>query len=321
MNDTQKPGPEPKASDRAAARLEEARRRLFEPPPPEPFWATAEFRRMGALVFILLLVGVGGAMVFWSRIDAERKLAESEAAHAIEGAPVPPDPALREQRLGTLFQGALGDTKNGDDFRESSGYTNLLRELSNYTAEDVTKKSQRWLDYDGAMKDPDGWRGEFVRTRGLVAGFRATRLQVPVNGVKDVWRGYISQGDKSEKVVFDLLTEPPAELRPNYDAWDVEGVFYRTVKFQDNDEQTWEVPYIIAKAIHPADPPSRTGIFAYPLVLLVAVVGLALFLARLLLLLAKSKRPAPSSAGDQIRRLMLLQQARKTSPPTPPPSS
>jgi len=321
MTDDPKQAPEPRPTDRASERLEEARRRLFDPPPAQPLWMTPEFRRMGGLIFLLLIVVIGGLMVFWSHIDAEHKVAEAEAAAALQGAPTLPDPVLREQFLGTAFQGALLDTKNGDDFRPSSGYLNLLRELSNYTAEDVTKKSQRWLDYDGSMKDPDGWRGTFVRSRGLVAGFRAERLPTPVNGIKDVWRGYISQGDKSEKVVFDLLTEPPAGLRFNYDAWDVEGVFYRTVKFEASDGETYEVPYVLAKAIRPSDPPSRTGILAYPFVLLVAVVGLALFLARLLLLLAKSKRPAPPSTGDQIRRLMLSQQARKTSPPTPPQSS
>jgi hypothetical protein len=319
MNDSKTTPEEPRRSSRSSERLEEARRRLFDPPPPVPFWATAEFRRVGGLIFLLLMVGMAGLMIYWNKLDAEQKLAAEEAAHAIAGAPVPPNPILREQNLETRFQGALLDTKNGDGFRETSGYTNLLRELAPYTLTDIAAKSKRWLDYDGALKDPDGWRGEFVRHRGLVAALRATKLDSPVLGIKDVWRGYMSQGDKSEKVVFDLLTEPP-KLQFNYDAWDVEGVFYRTVKFEDNEGRTWEVPYLIAKAIHPADEPSRLGILNHPIVMLLAAVGLALFLARLLLLLAKSKRPAPLSAADQIRRLMTLEQARKTSPPTPPPS-
>ncbi len=275
---------------------------------------------MGGLIFLLVMVGMGGLMIYWNRIDAEQKLAAEEAAHSLAGAPILPDPVLREQNLQTRFQGALLDTKNGEGFRETSGYTTLIREIEPYTPEEIAKKAQRWLDYEGAVKDPDGWRGAWVRTRGLVAGLRATKLDSPVLGIKDVWRGYLSQPDKSEKVVVDLLSEPPP-IQTNYDAWDVEGVFYRTVKFEDNDGRTWEVPYIVAKAIHPADEPNKLGILSHPIVLLLAVVGLALFLARLLLLLAKSKRPAPPSASEHIRRLMTLQQARKTSPPTPPPSS
>src|SRR5258708_1791431 len=137
MTDPQTPPEEPRPSSRSAERLEEARRRLFEPPSPQPFWATAEFRRVGGLLFLLVLVGLAGVVIFWNRIADEQKLAESEAAHALEGAPNPPT-AGRAQTLSMMFQGALEDMKNGDDFRESSGYTTLLRELAAYTAEQVT---------------------------------------------------------------------------------------------------------------------------------------------------------------------------------------
>ena len=55
---------------------------------------------------------------------------------ALEGAPNAPTPE-RAQTLSMMFQGALEDTKNGDGFRESSGYSNLLRELASYTPEDI----------------------------------------------------------------------------------------------------------------------------------------------------------------------------------------
>jgi hypothetical protein len=321
MSEAEPPTEEPRPSSRSSERLEEARRRLFEPPPAPPFWATAEFRRMGGLIFLLVMVGLAGTMIYWNRINQEQQVAEQEVQRALEGAPIAPDPQTREKQIDTAFQGALTDTKNGDPFRETSGYSNLLRELASYPPEDVAAKAKRWLDYGGALKDPDGWRGTFVRHRGLVDGLRAIKLQSPVLGVKDVWRGFMSEGDLSEKLVFDLLAEPP-EIRFNYDAWDIEGVFYRTVKFEDSLGRTHEVPYVIARAIHPrAEDPSPLGIMAHPMVLLLAVVGLALFLARLLLLLAKSRRPAPPSAAAQIRRMMTLEQARKSSPPTPPPSS
>jgi hypothetical protein len=321
MSEPTPPPESQRTPSRSSERLEEARRRLFERPPQPPFWATAEFRRMGSLMLLLVVLGLAGVAIFWNRSNEELKLAQQEAAHAIEGSPIAPDPVLREQLRGTSFQGALADTNNGDGFRETSGYSNLLRELASYPVAEVQKKATRWLDYAGAMKDPDGWRGTFVRHRGLVAGLRVIKLDSPVLGVKDVWRGFMSEGDQSEKVVFDVLTEPP-DIRPDYDAWDIEGVFYRTVKFEDNLGRTHEVPYVIAKTVHlRTEEPSALGILNHPIVLLLAVVGLALFLARLLLLLAKARRPAPPSAADQIRRMMTLEQARKTSPPTPPPSS
>ena len=68
MNDSQEPRP----SSRSAERLEEARKRLFEPPPAQPFWATPEFRRMGGLLFLLVMVGLGGAMIYWNKISEEQ---------------------------------------------------------------------------------------------------------------------------------------------------------------------------------------------------------------------------------------------------------
>ena len=321
MTDAPHSEPQPPPQEEKSERLEDARRRLFEPPAQQAFWRTAEFQRMGGLLFLLVIVGVAPLLYYWSKSTDEERAAQEEAELAAQGTPVPPDPLLRDQRIGTLFQGALADSKNGEDFRETSGYGILLRELANYSPDEVRTKAKRWLDYEGAVKDPDGWRGEFVRHRGLVKRLIATRLDTPVMGMKDVWRGYMQEIDGSEKLVFDLIGEaPPVETM--YDAWDVEGVFYRTVRYVDNEDKQRELPYLLVRNLHLREaPPSRLGILNHPFVLLMAVVGLALFLARLLLFLSKNRRPAPASAGAEIRRLMKEQQAKKHSPPTPPPSS
>src|SRR5689334_14365701 len=162
MSEPTPPPETPQPPNRSSERLEEARRRLFERPPEPPFWATTEFRRAGSLIFLLVVVGLAGVAIFWQRSNDELKLAQQEATDAIEGSPIPPDPVLREQMLATSFQGALSDTKNGDGFRETSGYANLMRELASYPVAEVQSKAKRWLDYAGAMKDPDGWRGTFV---------------------------------------------------------------------------------------------------------------------------------------------------------------
>lgn len=321
MTEAPDPAPKPAPTDEKAARLEEARRRLLEPPAAESFWRTAEFQRMGGLLFLLVIVGVAPLLYYWSKSTDEERAAREEAELEAQGAPVPPDPVLREQRLATRFQGALADSKNGEDFRETSGYGILLRELANYTPAEVQAKAKRWLDYEGAIKDPDGWRGEFVRHRGLVKRLIATRLDTPVLGMKDVWRGYMQESDGSEKLVFDLIGDPPP-VETMYDAWDVEGVYYRTVRYTDNENKERELPYMLVRNLHLREaPPSRLGILNHPFVLLMAVVGLALFLARLLLFLSKNRRQAPASAGAEIRRLMKEQQAKQHSPPTPPQSS
>src|SRR5689334_12875451 len=183
MTENQTPQEEPRPSSRSSERLEEARRRLFDRPPEPPFWATAEFRRMGGLIFLLLMVGAAGVIIYLQQSRKEQELAQQEAERAKVGAPILPDKLLREQNLATAFQGALQDTHNGEDFRETSGYTTLLRELAAYSPAEIERKAQRWLDYTSATQDPDGWRGAWVRSRGLVAAKSTTKLETPVQGI------------------------------------------------------------------------------------------------------------------------------------------
>lgn len=276
----------------SSKKLEEARRRLFQAQHQRSPLGTTEFKRTGALMLILLAVGAFAIYLQWERAARAEKEAAEAAELASQGTPVPNDPAVREQRRMTLFQGALADANNGEDFRESGGYSNLLRALREYPPDEVHAKAKRWLDWDGAAFDPDGWRGEFCRYRGVFAGFSAVKLAQPVLGSRDVWRGFLMEPDKTEPVVFDLICDPSEVPVPKifYDAWDIEGIFYRTVRYEDREGRTQEIPYLIARTLKPVDtPPDKLGFLENPIVTLVVVVGLALLLARLLILYSKTR--------------------------------
>lgn len=173
------------------------------------------------------------------------------AAHGRAPEPLVYPPASAEQRSnwGLLFEGALLDSDNGKDFRETGGYYKLLESLQAYTAEEVKGRTTRYLDWFAVMEDPNAWRGEFVRRRGVFNGARAIRLDRPFGTITDVWRCGVSDGDGTEGVVFDLLAPPDAAIEPRVDPIEIEGIFYRTARFIGDSDRPVEAPYLLVKNI------------------------------------------------------------------------
>ena len=163
-------------------------------------------------------------------------------------------------RLSTLFEGHLLDTKNGQDFVETQGYRRLLETLQNFSPQEVDARIEADLSFEEVMKDPDAWRGRFVRARGLLAGYEAVRQREPIGRNVDVYRGAVTtrwpgrgaEWNASEGVVFDLL-EPPAERIESQTLVDVEGIFYRTVRYENKEGGTVEAPYVLARTLEPVN--------------------------------------------------------------------
>ncbi len=150
------------------------------------------------------------------------------------------------------FEGALSDSKNGDELGETPGYYKLLQVVSDYTPEEVTSRAKRFLDRDAVMKDPDLWRGEFVWARGVIAGLTATSLDTRRYGRGMVFRGAITDGDATGGILIDLPDHPGQDLGVKSGAYDVEGVFFRTVRFENRYGKQTEAPWLIVRNIRPA---------------------------------------------------------------------
>src|SRR5262249_56676559 len=130
----------------------------------------------------------------------------------------------------------------------------------------------------------DAWRGQFVWTRGIVAHRWAERLKNPVSGFEDVYRAILTDGDGSEGVVVDMLEEPPrVELQS--EPVDVQGIFYRTVKYPNAAKKTEEVvvPYLLVKTMRPVIQPPRdpSGVLRDPKVMGLIAIALVIGVARL----------------------------------------
>jgi hypothetical protein len=231
----------------------------------------------------------------------------------------------QRSRWGTMFEGALLDSDNGKDFRETEGYYKLLTILQSYTGPEVTSRTTRFLDWTGSMADPNAWRGEFVRRRGVFAGSRAIRLDRPVQGIVDIWRCTITDGDATDGVIFDLLEPPPSGIDEGRSAVEVEGIFYRTVHYETSQGYLREAPYLLVKNIRKiekgeartAGPLNRFG-------LIVVAAALLFFGFWLALVVRQQVRRRSSPKREQTMRELFEQRLRRSEgqqprPPRPPP--
>ena len=242
---------------------------------------------------------------------------ESAAPQDEESVPI-------ETRLATLFEGALADSKNGEPFAETPGYAKLLSSLAAYAPAEVTQLADADLDHAGVMADPDRFRGEFVRVRGLIAYIEAHRLDRPVLGAVDVYRGVVTKADGSEGVWFDML-EPPPAVDLEEDVVDIEGVFYRTVRYENRKGQEQQAPWLIVRNFTRPEPESlpRTGPSSPIKYVLIGAV-LAYLGGRLIVFLrqqSKQRTRSEPREGTSIRQMMLDQRGKRDRESPRPPRS
>ena len=171
--------------------------------------------------------------------------------------PEPPPPAAQESVVVTQ-QDPLRDVENGQGYVETPGYRALLERVATMSAEDFAAEPLVRLDYDAAMADPDAWRGKHVTVRGILVQLRARSLERPLREERDVFRATITEADGSEGVICDMLGPPPDLVLPDgidqrRDVVDIEGIFYRTVRFENTRDRMVEAPYLIAKHIRLVD--------------------------------------------------------------------
>ncbi len=222
----------------------------------------------------------------------------------------PQAPEVQERRIDSLYEGALVGAQDGAGFVETPHYRRLLELLQRYREEELRQKALERPDFfQAALADPEVWRGELVRVRGLVAGMEAVRLSRPIGDQEDVYRAYVTETDGSEGVVVDFLAQPPAiEIRE--DVVDVEGVFFRTVRYENLKGGVAEAPYLIARNLRRMDPASapRVTLFDQYAKILIGA-GLAFFVVRILLTL-RGKKSAGDSAAARASRLIRERAAR-----------
>jgi len=213
---------------------------------------------------------------------------------------------------------ALTDARDDQDFAEDAGYRRLL-ELMRSSAPvapvasadgavappppstTTPTTSARLLDHADVLAHPDAWRGQRVRFRGLVADMSAVRLSTPLGDSVDAFRAWVTDGDGSAGVAVDFLQQPP-QLEFARDVVEVEGVFYRLVRYENRKNQQQTAPYVIAGGLKRLDPetlPRSTTFDALGKILIAAAVA---FLVVRVLMLIRNSRSAPERRGGTPKR-------------------
>jgi hypothetical protein len=253
----------------------------------------------------LILVGATATQEPQAEPDAFEAVLPSEPAALEAEAPADQESEVqalsaRQGRLESLYEGALIGAKDAEDFTETPGYRRLLEILARYSEEDLRARAGRRLDVAAALADPDAWRGEIVRVRALIVQRRAVRLARPLGEHVDTFRAFLTEADGTEGVVVDFL-EPPPPLEPKEDVVEVEGVFFRTVRYENKKGEYVEAPYLIARGLRRLDTeqaPRSTGFDQLAKILIALAV--AFLVIRILFTMKKSpmgrRRPDPSAA-------------------------
>lgn len=322
------------------------RRPFQDAPAPEPFHRSPEFLRLIWFSCLLAFVGLFVVYLLQSTPRTTRApIAADATAGAVPSELTPEALEARRTKLRTLFEGALSDTQNSQEFRESQGYWRLLQILTSYTPEEVAQRATRRLDYAAALRDPDAWRGEFVTVRGVMAFMYADKLHSKVFGIEDVYRGFLTDADGENGLVFDLPNPPPAfEMRRS--PIDIEGIFYRTALYETESVRGWPafqvhsmplvvvvlptwirvVPYILARNMRVVENPQvgPTGFLQDHGGTLLILMGLAIFMARLLMYVfqrrARRRAPARLDRHADFHAMFeaKLREERRASGPRPP---
>jgi len=310
------------------------RRSPLEPATPQPFWKSSEFKLMFRLGALLLVVGALAVYLLLFTKASSTSAAQGSAASAPAAKPALTAEQLaeRQARLYSMYEGALADAQNGEDVeRETAGYLRLLRMVSDFAPEEVTRRSSRWLDHADALADPDAWRGEWVRVRGLIRGLETVPLSRTDYGGNLVYRGLVVQEDsevvdnrridRSTYVLFDLPEHPGDIQGLANQAFDAEGLFYRTATYVGRQGHTRTVPWVIVRNLRPV-PTSHEDRYSWlnaygPYI----AGGVALLLAGLLVY-ALRRRPRPRAparpATDESIREMFERRLREEGSPPPP---
>lgn len=308
-----------------AASTPSPRRPFQDLPPSEPFWRSSEFRFFIRIAGLLVFLGIAGFYFWLSRQGASLPNRADIGEEPARTTPVSPEEqAERERKLYSVFEGALSDAKNGEALVETAGYYKLLKSIADYRPEELTQHAQRPLSYAACMADPDGWRGEFVWARGIIAGLSTVRLDKKSFGRELVYRGVLTDGDGERGILFDLTEYPGHEVSIQRQAYDIEGVFYRLVQYESGTGKAREVPWLIVRNLKPV-PHAYEGRHAFfqevgPWLL----GGMALVV---LAVLVYSLRRGPRRSArtprrsDENIRAMFERRLREEGRPPPPPAS
>lgn len=134
-----------------------------------------------------------------------------------------------------------------DNLAEDKGYKYLIRHLANMKAEETLGPGTKF-DYVELLKNPAQNRGKVVSLSGLINKvYSNIRLESNQGPYDAVYRLYLVDLSGTEGFVLDVLDRPDGIDRRDPVA--SEGIFLRTLKYENEKGQAVRVPVFVAKSI------------------------------------------------------------------------
>lgn len=183
-----------------------------------------------------------------------------------------------------LFGPEIWQVKDGTDFAEEPQWRHAIEVMANLDPKVIEENLQFSLNlhYEEVMQHPEAFRGQFVRMRGVIHhSFGAIKLDKPIAGRGDFFRGPIADPDDDSPIVFfDLLDRPP-EFDEGYDGMELDAVFYRTVTYETKYGKLRSAPWLIGRTVSIIQKPkaeaktwSSLGVMTAFLALVISIVYL-----------------------------------------------
>jgi hypothetical protein len=240
--------------------------------------------------------------------------------------------AIPDEQLSLLFEGAFLGAENSVDFRETPGLRKLLEQLSRMEPAELAQRCEARFDYGRAIADPRAFQGRFFRCRGTLVDVETVRLGTPIFGQEDLYRAIVVQADGNveskesptlnEGTIVDMLERPP-DLELRRAVVELEGIFFRTVRYENRSGEFKLAPYFVARRITSVDTKAlkrRTELSVLGMILVGAAVAYGLF--RLATILSRH-RPRGSGPRPESLRARAEENRRRSMAQSkgPPPSS
>lgn len=236
--------------------------------------ASASFPGLGSGTGVIYMLGLMLLAVLFFMTAYRGKV-----PHAIDkvfAAPPPTEQTLvaRHEVVAGLLGGAWLDPVDGSPFAETEGYRRLLQKLIDHVRPGEFVAEPPLFDRSLAMTSPDLQRSETVRLRGIVANYDAEKLDTPVFQLGDVWRVWLTDRDKDNGVVVDLVEKPP-RFATKEDIVEIDASFYRLVRYDTRDGNRREIPYLLGRNLRVLPNPNagQDGLQGPMMLLLLVAIG------------------------------------------------
>ena len=238
-------------------------------------------------------------------------------APVVTDAPPPPPSPLPPGAV--ILDGALAGLKDLTSIHDAyaePAYLKMLRNVMLLGEEALRAKSEGSVSYGTLLKYAPQMRGRIFHLAGeAMQDVLPVRLADPVEGREDVYRIFMFDDAIQAGFAIDLVDRPRETLALR-DPIEVDGMFYKVVRYQNTHGDDRDVPLFVARVFRRIPPVPETGKSAgqqvFEIILgigIVAILGSAYWMTRKM---AAGGKPGP------LRRPGILPDDRPWTPPSPP---